>query len=75
MLSVLLFLDFHQRFASLRHRTARFTAEMPDTATTANVTTAARLKMVGPSTRRAANFLKRGRLPTLWPNAYLLDAL
>ena len=38
-------------------------------------TEAARLKMVGPSTRRAANFLKRGRLSILWPNAYLLDVL
>ena len=40
-----------------------------------STTEAARLKMVGPSTRRAANFLKRGRLSILWPNAYLLDVL
>jgi hypothetical protein len=39
-----------------------------------STTEAARLKM-GPSTRRAANFLKRGRLSILWPNAYLLDVL
>ena len=38
-----------------------------------STTEAARLKMVGPSTRRAANFLKRLRLLILWPNAYLLD--
>ena len=40
-----------------------------------STTEAARLKMVGPSTRRAANFLKRLRLLILWPNAYLLDVL